>query len=298
MLRMSLLKSEPPAPVKTLEELFAIAHAMEHEAADRYAGIARRMSAQGNTALAAVFERLSADEKGHLDQIAHWSERVRGKAPDPTLIQWELPETFDDEGASAVDPQLLSAYRALAMAVRNEERAFAFWSYVAAQARKPEIQQAAEAMAREELGHVATLRRERRRAFHANRYGADGKKPSGSLVQDEASLERRLADLLEPLAVRASETGRIRLMSLVDEARWHATELESSPIDTPVGSILPVLPDRPIALAELLTERYLEAADTLQDERELVRVQMFAGRAVARLAWLRADLPELDPADH
>lgn len=295
---MSLLKSEPHAPVKTLEELFAIAHAMEHEAAERYAGIARRMSAQGNAALAAVFERLSADEKGHLDQVAHWSEGARGKAPDPALIRWELPETFDDEGAYTMDSQLLSAYRALAMAVRNEERAFAFWSYVAAQARKPEIQQAAEAMAREELGHVATLRRERRRAFHANRPRTGGKSTSLEPVQDEASLERRLADLLEPLAVHASDAGRVRLMALVHEARWHATELENSPIGEPTVSPLQVLPDRPVALAELLTERYLEAADIVRDERELVRVQMLAGRAVARLAWLRADLPELDnPTD-
>ena len=166
---MSLLKQEPAGSVKSLEELFAIAAAMEQEAATRYAEIAARMRQEGDPALAEVFERLSADERGHLDSVVHWSERTKGQAPDPARIRWELPETFDDEGAATAHPRLLSAYRVLSMAVRNEERAFAFWSYVAAHAEGAEIRQAAEAMAHEELGHVAILRRERRSAFHAER---------------------------------------------------------------------------------------------------------------------------------
>lgn len=286
---MSLLKTEPSIPLKSLEELFALAQAMEHEAAERYAEIAGRMRQEGNPALAAVFEGLSADEKGHLDQVVHWSEQVKGKAPDPSLIRWKLPETFDDEGAATIDPQLLNAYRALAMAVRNEERAFAFWSYVAAQAQDAQIQQAAEAMAREELGHVATLRRERRRAFHAARADAHG-----DADPDEASLERRLADLLEPLAAEAAPTEQARLRAYAQEAKQRALALEESPIRTSAGSHLPALPDDPVALAELLTERYLEAADGLRDEQELARVQDLAGRAIARLVWLRWDLPELE----
>jgi hypothetical protein len=51
-----------------------------------------------------------------------------------------------------------------------------------------------------------------------------------------------------------------------------------------------------VTLAELLTERYLEAADNMRDEHALERVQALAGRAIARLAWLRTDLPELKGA--
>lgn len=291
---MSLLKVEPSTPVKTLEELFALAHAMEHEAAERYAEIAGRMRQEGNPALAAIFEGLSADEKVHLEQVAHWSQQVKGHAPDPSLIRWKLPETFDDEGASTIAPQLLSAYRALAMAVRNEERAFAFWSYVAAQASAPEIQQAAETMAHEELGHVATLRRERRRAFHAARAGADGAAAGDVPARDEAALERRLADLLEPLAAQAPPPEQARLKAYVQEARQLALALEASPIQTPLGSRLPAPPADAVALAELLTERYLEAADDQRDERELLRLQALAGCAIARLVWLRSDLPELE----
>lgn len=291
---MSLLKAEPSTSVKSLEELFAIAHAMEREAADRYSEISGRMKDAGNVELAAVFERLSADEQGHLEQVAHWSEQERGKAPDPALVRWKLPETFDDEGVSITDPHLLSAYRSLAMAVRNEERAFAFWSYVAAQAKDPEIQQAAEAMAHEELGHVATLRRERRRAFHSVRTRPGDESGSPAAEQDTASLERRLADLLDQRAAQALPAEQPRLKAFADEARRHALDLERTPIRISVGSHLPTLSDSPEALAELLSERYLEAVDNLRDEVELMRVQALAGRAVARLAWLRSDLPELE----
>ena len=131
---MSLLKEEPAGSVKSLEELFAIAAAMEQEAADRYAEIAERMRREGDPALAEVFERLSADEQGHLDNVVEWSRRTKGREPDPAWIRWEMPETFDDEGVATAHPRLLGVYRSLSMAVRNEERAFAFWSYVSAHA--------------------------------------------------------------------------------------------------------------------------------------------------------------------
>jgi rubrerythrin len=288
---MSLLKTEPSGSVKSLEELFAIASAMETEAAARYAGIADRIRREGNPSLAEVFERLSADEQGHLDSVVQWSRRTKGQDPDPARIRWEPPETFDDEGLAASDPRLLSAYRALSMAVRNEERAFAFWSYVAAHADSPEIRQAAEAMALEELGHVSTLRRERRKAFHAERRHAHP--VSEQAGKGLAALERRLAELIEPFAAKAPPHERTRLERFSQDARRHAQELERSPLPIPGVAPAEDVPDDPVTLAELLTDRYLEAGDVLRDEEALGRVQALAGQAIARLAWLRKDLPEL-----
>lgn len=289
---MPLLKAEPAGAVRSLEELFAIASTMDHEAATRYAEIAERMRREGNPALAEVFERLSADERGHLDNVVHWSQKTKGKDPDPALIRWQLPETFDDEGAATTDPRLLSAYRALSMAVRNEERAFAFWTYVAAHAELAEIRQAAETMAHEELEHVSTLRRERRNAFHAQREQAvSGAQQSEG---DAARLESRLADLLKSMAAQASHSEeRMRLQNFAEEARRHAEELERFSLPIPGPAAMRAALDDPLALAELLTDRYLAAGDSLQDEKELEQVQRLAGRAIARLAWLRADLPEL-----
>ncbi|MBM6583013.1 ferritin family protein [Microvirga sp. BT689] len=292
---MSLLKSEPVDTVKSLEELFAIAAAMEQEAATRYAEIAARMRQEGDPALAEVFERLSADEQGHLDSVVHWSQKTKGQAPDPARIRWVAPETFDDEGVATAHPRLLSAYRALSMAVRNEERAFAFWSYVAAHAKTAEVRQAAETMAHEELGHVATLRRERRQAFHAGRRHADGNPENRGREVGQPALERRLADLLEAVAAGAPVPERSHLGQLAGEARRLADELDGYPVALGGTIAAEAVPDDPVALAELLTERYLEAGDTLQDEEALHQVQAMAGSAIARLAWLRNDLPELQP---
>lgn len=290
---MSLLKSEPTASVKSLEELFAIAAAMEQEAAARYAEIAVRMRQEGDPALAEVFERLSTDEQGHLDNVVQWSEKTKGRKPDSALIRWELPETFDDEGAAMAHPRLLSAYRALSMAVRNEERAFAFWSYVAAHAESSEIRQAAEAMAHEELGHVAILRRERRSAFHAERKQMHAGAEDKNNGTDPATLERTLADLLDTRAAEAPSEEGARLRTFAQEARSHADELERFPIPMRVADPATALESDPVAVAELLADRYLEAGDALRDEEALARAQTLAAHAIARLAWLRADLPEL-----
>ena len=290
---MSLLKTEPKGTVTSLEELFAIAAAMEHEAATRYAEIATRMRQEGNPALAEVFERLSADEQGHLDGVVHWSQATKGQDPDPARIQWQLPETFDDEGVAITDPKLLSAYRALSMAVRNEERAFAFWSYVASRAEIPEIRQAAETMAHEELGHVATLRRERRKAFHTERHQIGDGAPARQSQDGPATLERRLAELLDVLAAGAASQERSHLEELAREARAHAKTLDEAPGALNITGSRKAAPDDPVALAELLTELYIEAGDAVGDERALQQVQALAGRAIARLAWLRNDLPEL-----
>jgi len=290
---MSLLKTEPQGTVTSLEELFAIAAAMEHEAATRYVEIAARMRQEDNPALAEVFERLSADEQGHLDGVVHWSQATKGQDPDPARIRWQLPETFDDEGVAITDPKLLSAYRALSMAVRNEERAFAFWSYVAAHAEIPEIREAAETMAHEELGHVATLRRERRKAFHTERDQIGDGAPARHSRDEPAALERRLAELLDSLAAGASPQERSQLEELAREARGHARTLDETPGLPVAAGSRKAVPDDPVALAELLTELYIEAGDAVGDEKALQQVQAMAGRAIARLAWLRNDLPEL-----
>jgi hypothetical protein len=69
-------------------------------------------------------------------------------------------------------------------------------SYVAAQAPAPDVQKAAERMAREELGHVATMRPERRQAFHLARAAA----PPGD-APDIIRLEEHFLKLIKSLPV-------------------------------------------------------------------------------------------------
>ena len=51
LLRASLLKSEPAGTLRSLDELFALAYAMEQEAADRYTELAEEMRSTNHDAL-------------------------------------------------------------------------------------------------------------------------------------------------------------------------------------------------------------------------------------------------------
>jgi hypothetical protein len=144
-------------------------------------------------------------------------------------------------------------------------------------------------MAHEELDHVATLRRERRRAFHEERASAPA--AGASPAPDSAALERRLAELLDRVAPEAGPMIR----RLAGEARTHAEQLARNPLDTARATAREI-PDDPVAISEMLVDRYLEAAEALRDEESVARAQSLAGRAINRLAWLRADLPEIDRA--
>lgn len=284
----SLLKMAPPRPVRSLEELFAIAHAMEHETAARYAELATCAKADGIPELAELFERLADEEHRHEDRILQWSQQRSGKAPDPANIKWGLPETFDQEAAGELAAsRIASAYRILSMAVRNKERAFTFWSYIAAEAETAEIRKAAEKMAREELEHVSILRRARRQAYHAERvrHRPDRTRSVGDRLAEAADLERRLAAQLDDLAERLTGDGQIRARDLAAEARRMADEAARMSSDGDAG---PIEDLDAAASAERLVEDYLDVGDHSRDESIALQAQSLAKRAISRLAWLRA----------
>ncbi|MCP8937402.1 ferritin family protein [Alsobacter sp. SYSU M60028] len=273
---MSTLKSEPAGIVQSLDELFALAHEMESAAAEMYGQFALSMRSQGHGELADVFERIAAEEMSHVESVDKWSQRQSGHLPDPTRLVWAGPPPFDEEDAAEVaGSRMLTPYRILSIAVKNEERAFAFWSYVAAAAPREDVRLAAEAMATEELGHVAAFRRERRKAFHAART----KPGAASSAGDAADLEVHLAAMLAGTAFDADRARmdivRKQTLSMADLARGLGTPVQ---LDTDAG---------PAALSEALAEAYLAAADRADDEDALARYQQLAERAVARLVAIR-----------
>ena len=92
----------------------------------------------------------SSEERHHEHYVQAWSKQHSGKTPDPAAIRWDLPETFDLAGGRELaSSRLATAYRILAVAVQNEDRAFALWSYIAAHAEAGAIREAAETMARQ-----------------------------------------------------------------------------------------------------------------------------------------------------
>lgn len=285
---MSLLKSEPFAAVTSMDELLAIASVMEQEAIAAYSKLAEMMRREGRPDLVAVFERLVGEESQHLGNVERWSEKLSGRKPDLANLRWEPVDTFDDEGAISIAPELMTAYRAFAMASRNEERAFLFWTYVAAQTEEDALREAAEQMAREELGHLTTLRRERRLAFHA---GLDAARSAPAA--DLPALEMRLADHLEAEAARNREADSSSLETMARKARARASDIASKPLGpSPLlrSGVTREVAGRMAALCELLLDCYLDFGERLPDEEGRNRAQQFAAEAVECRSAIRAAL--------
>ncbi|SFJ98257.1 Rubrerythrin [Bradyrhizobium sp. cf659] len=286
LLRTSLLMSEPAGTLESLDELFALANAMEEEAANRYTALAEDMRRQNKSALAEVFAQLAAAEREHVDSVTRWSQSRRGKAPDPALVRWEAPETFDAETVREIGAsRLTTPYRALAMAVRNEERAFAFWSYVAAYSQDAEIKQAAEAMAREELGHVSILRKERRRAYHKEHDATERRGPGDAAAMqiDARALEIRLAAQLADLERDLDGAAAARTRELREETMQMSEKVEG------IGKFPVALEQRDAeTISEVLADAYLESVESAGDQSQVALLQELAERAIARLAWLRS----------
>jgi len=167
----------------------------------------------------------------------------------------------------------MTPYRALSMAVRNEERAFAFWSYVAGFAQDLEIKKAAEAMAREELGHVAILRKERRRAYHSEYDKTRAGQQAGDI--DAGVLERRLAAHLAVLERRVEGESANRAREL------HRETKNMSALAAGVGRFPASLEQGDAqTIAEALVDVYLEGAERSEDPGRLESLQELAERAI------------------
>lgn len=290
---MSLLRTEPSEPVHSLDELFALAEALENEAAAQYAGLAHDMHAQNQPKVAAVFAQLATAERDHAGQMTSWARCVTGAVPEPARIRWQPPETFDEEAARTMaSSSLASAYRALSMAVRNEERAFILWTHIAAQAEDPAIQTAAERMAVEELHHAALLRVERRRAFHDERQASTADSvlvpPRRSPAEEAAWIERTLARLLSALAEDVAAESQVPdLRRLAAEAAIMAGETTTVATDDTAIKAMPTKFPEALRLAERAVELYLDAAAAAQDEASMQHLHVLAEGAIARIALLR-----------
>lgn len=280
--KMSAVNSEP-WKFASLDELLAIARAMEQEAIDGYVALSRRMALLGRLDLAQVFDSLVLEEKGHLRQVQEWRE---ASGHPQSKLEVDAPENlYDDEGAGLVAPELMSAYRAFSMAVRNEERAFMFWTYVSANAGSNEVRQAAERMAREELGHVAELRRERRKAFHVE------KRTQDDVKTDLVSLEETLSGQLETMAKeKAPGTLSDELRGHADEARARMASIIQGPFEFRSTRRInfPAAADRALPLSEFLLDRYLDIADHATSEHDADRARRFAAQLIPCLRTVRS----------
>jgi rubrerythrin len=292
------LRIVPPGPVGSAEELLAIAHAMEQEAARRYGELAARMRIQGEDSLAALFALFADIEAKHVDNVDARSFAILGHAPDPASVQWELPENFDEEEARSAG---LSPYRALAIAVRNEERTFAFYAYIAAAAGSPDLKRLAEEFAMDELGHASLLRRERRKAWRAEGGGthtpaAQQPESVAELLAQAAPMERAAAAAHRALAaqLRGTEGPAASLFAhAADDEENLACLLEARlPSGTPSAArpIDAISPRDGLRLLEYAFERYTDIAERATDEATMLEAQTLAEHALRRLAYVHGSL--------
>jgi rubrerythrin len=312
---MARLKAEPAEAetIRSLPELMAIAHAMELESEARYGELASRMRSIGNEDVATVFERLAEVERTHAVNVTRWSEERVGEAPDPAEARWEgWHETFDEEGLGQT--RLVTPYKALSVAVRNEERAFAFWTYVSANTEDPAIRAEAEEMAHEELRHISLLRSARRRAFHEGRAVEEERlewllaASNPELAAEAVRLEAGLASIHDHAANRLAQLGHRgseMLRRAAGEERQNAERLAAyldpsapAPEPDPPGE-LPQSAESVLDIAlqrlEAAVELYFMAADTLKNETAVAEAQALAQSAIPRLARLR-ELREASPS--
>jgi len=195
--------------VQTASDLMSIALYAEREAVRRYIRLTEAMRSYGNQEAASLFERMVEEEQEHKRLIEEWAklEDIQLRT-DIGAVEWEDPQVPTDYDSDAVDPAHSTPYRALAFAVHNEERAFHFYTHVAATADDETVREYAETLAREELGHAALLRAMRRRAWRAEEKTAHEEpdiNPAiihtlADLLAVADSAERCLADNIDALA--------------------------------------------------------------------------------------------------
>ncbi len=296
---MSRLRNEPPGRLQSLPELMAIAMAMEQEAAARYAQLAEAMIRLNNKEAFEIFTYLSNEERGHVDRVQEWSREVIHAPPNPADIRWELPPDLENEAlADLAGSRMVTPYRALSIAVRNEERAFAFWSYMSAYSKDENIRMQAESIALEELRHVEILRKHRRRAYHAQ-MRRDPKKalPLPALKQKAHALEQRLSQQCMSMAAAAARQGddatACLLREISEESGRHFAIVVEGGAQTSAGrevlggAQLVGLLDAVLAALEAATEFYVDQAEISSDEQAVSFAQSLSQSAIKRLAKLR-----------
>jgi hypothetical protein len=135
-------------------------------------------------------------------------------------------------------------------------------------------------MAREELEHAKTLRRERRKAFFKQH------RPGRVIREtcDLASLEMEVCTRLEEYADMNANKNRYRDLAL--EARMISLDLASDPLQDP-APVAPTPPRSLDALCEWLADYYIDAGEHLLSQAARDRAQALATIAVKRLAIVR-----------
>ena len=285
------LEHHPEPAVVSMDDLAGVAFAVEQEAIRRFLLLAEEMSSRGQDETAAMFQRLARETQRQVDNLKEWAiqagEPVPAGAESGQRLPPEIAASWEDIRTSS----LLTPYRALAVAVANEERAFAFFSYVAAQADDPLVGKEAERLARRKLEHAALLRTWRRLAYRGDSAAAAARGPAvrdapglAALVQkSEAAIAACHKELSARLEAAGDRESAALLSAMGPQLGW--TDPTIACADPECRS------EEPAALltaAQKPLERFSEALESVFADRadeELTRLaQERLESVVARIA--------------
>lgn len=301
--RLPLLTREPGGRIVNLEALVGLANAIEAEAVARYGQLAATMEARGEAATAAVFRDMQAFEASHVESVARLASRLQQKVPPAEGFTWLLPPEIAESWETVQHSALLTPYRALAIAVTNEERAFALYSYLAAHAEDAEVAQQAEALAREELSHAAELRVRRRLAWRrespaSGRSLADGIGSLDDFHAIHAHLQRQAADAHRAIATALVAAGDAESARLVDALAAREEEVAAPAGDPSARLLQDVSPEGLLQQAlkplETASEVYEDVAAQAVEEEMLQASQAALHRVVEAISVLGRRLNQLE----
>jgi rubrerythrin len=142
--------------IESVAELYAHAIAIEREAAERYGELAARMADEGREDLARLFDLLAREEAEHLEAL---ERRTQGLALPAIRVQrykW-LDSGAPETAARELVYRLMTPRQALAIALRGEQRAQAFFEHVYWTSSDPGLRALAKELAAQEREHVAIV---------------------------------------------------------------------------------------------------------------------------------------------
>jgi hypothetical protein len=291
MRKEPLLTAVPPAPVRSLGELYAIAFDLAEKAAQRYGALAERID-ENFSPVRGVFEVLAKRERDRCDSLSAACVAACGKRPDASdLRSTPIDLVPAAEIADIGDSSLSTPYTAWALAARHRQRAFVFWTYVIALAEDPLVRRAAEDLAREALSDGNLLRHERRLAWRAER-----KIGTEDVTTDDGIDESGSAALLESLLFKDMMAWS---QGLDAAQREQLFALGPAPLPPPSLTLtsrdgadagyaeIEQVKRRALRRAEQLSNIYLDEADRAADQSSMELAQKLAAQSIMRLASLR-----------
>jgi hypothetical protein len=278
-----VLTVAPLVAVANMAELYAIALNQTEMAAKRYEQLAGADD-ELLRPVQRVFEALAQRERERAQTITLGSLASQDKSPDAADLRWSPTDLVPVEELSEVaNSSLSTTYHAWALAVRHRERAFVFWTYVAALATDAAVRAAAEDFARAALIDGNALRRERRLAWRSLRQSAGEGGDPASEPESAALLESLLLKDMMLWSQHLAPRERALLASLGPSSLPPASE----PHDAIGGGTLEDITHRALRRAELLSKLYLADADRAADQVSMELAQKLAAQSIARLAGLR-----------